>query len=71
MKRDSKIMSGKVKTVNLIFLDFAKHLIWCLTKIYLQEINSAFTQKKSIVTLMKICLNCSKMYNGKGEPLED
>lgn len=71
VKRDSKIMSGKVKTVILIFLDFAKHLIWCLTKIYLQEIISVFTQKKSIVTLMKICLNCSKMCNGKWEPLED
>lgn len=61
MKRDWKIISSKVKMVNLMFLDFAKHLIWHPTKIYLQEINSIFAQKKSIVILIKICLNCSEM----------
>lgn len=70
VKRDSKIISGKVKTVNLMFLDFAKHLVWCPAKIYLKEIKSKLAQKRSIATLMKICLYCSKICNDKWEPID-
>lgn len=70
VKRDSEIISSKVRTVNLMFLDFAKHLICCPTKIYFKEINSIFTQNKSIFLLLKICLNFFKMCNDKWEPLD-
>lgn len=59
VKRDSEIISSKVKTVNLTFLDFAKYLIWCSTKIYLKEINSIFTQKKKGIPINK---NLSKLF---------
>lgn len=58
VKRDRKIISGKVKTVNLMFLDFAKHLIFIWKKIIWKKL--IFTKKKSVVK--SVNENLSKLF---------